>query len=189
MKLKAIEVDGLYRVFNHRVPLTANDRITIVHGPNGFGKTVMLQMIASLIKGDAAVFEHVPFSEFRLMFDDNSKMVVRKAPDVRARENKGHSPLTFTRIDANGNTSTVGDMVADLPADVLNRVDSFIPGPFRRSENGWRGSEGEFYSLADILRLYPDAAQALPKKFRNRHFRTLADAIPVFFGFCAISGG
>jgi hypothetical protein len=183
MKLKSVEVDGLFQVFDHRIPLAAADRVTIVHGPNGFGKTVVLQMIASLISGDTAVFEHVPFSEFRLLFDDDSKFVVKKSMDPKGRDAKGHSALTFDRLDAAGSKIASGgkDALGDLPEEILNQIDRHVPGMFHRSENGWRGPGGEFHDVNEILRRYPNAGQALPKRFRKRRSINLSRDLPVFF--------
>ena len=60
MRVKAIEVDSLFGTFDHSIPLINPDRVTIIHGPNGYGKTVMLKMITSIIRGDTSIFEHVP---------------------------------------------------------------------------------------------------------------------------------
>ena len=44
LRLKRIEVDGLFRVYDHRIDLDLNDRVTLLHGPNGVGKTSILRM-------------------------------------------------------------------------------------------------------------------------------------------------
>ena len=44
-------------MFDHEIPLNQESRITIVHGPNGVGKTVLLKMIDSLFNYE---FRHVP---------------------------------------------------------------------------------------------------------------------------------
>ena len=48
MRVSEISVTGLFGIFNHHIPLTHSDRVTIIHGPNGLGKTMMLRMIAAL---------------------------------------------------------------------------------------------------------------------------------------------
>ena len=48
MRIKQIEVTNLFGVFNHVVPLKFTDNITIIHGPNGLGKTVLLKMVNGL---------------------------------------------------------------------------------------------------------------------------------------------
>ena len=77
MGVKEIQVSGLFGTFDHKIPLTHADRITIIHGPNGFGKTMMLKMIAALIDGRTGIFERVPFREFRVVFDNGTIATVR----------------------------------------------------------------------------------------------------------------
>ena len=45
MRIKQVSVTNLFGVFNHEIPLNLDDKITIIHGPNGSGKTVLLKMI------------------------------------------------------------------------------------------------------------------------------------------------
>jgi len=44
-RIKRIEVVGLFGLYDHVIDLNLEDRVTILHGPNGVGKTVLLQMI------------------------------------------------------------------------------------------------------------------------------------------------
>ena len=50
MKIKEIEIRSLFGYFDHKIPLKTDDRITIIHGPNGVGKTTVLRLISSLFK-------------------------------------------------------------------------------------------------------------------------------------------
>jgi len=43
-RLTKIEVVNLFGIFKHTIPLNLTDRITIIHGPNGYGKTVLLSL-------------------------------------------------------------------------------------------------------------------------------------------------
>ena len=56
MRVKKIGVKGLFGVFDHEIPLENVDRVTIILGPNGFGKTVMLRMVAALVEGTTSIF-------------------------------------------------------------------------------------------------------------------------------------
>ena len=48
MQIKQISVSGLFGIFDHVIPLNMDDRITVIHGPNGFGKTAMLTILDGL---------------------------------------------------------------------------------------------------------------------------------------------
>ena len=48
MRITKISVKGLFGMFDHEIPLNQESRITIVHGPNGVGKTVLMELVHSL---------------------------------------------------------------------------------------------------------------------------------------------
>ena len=53
-------------------------RIAIIHGPNGYGKTIILTMIHSLFNGKFDVFYDVPFEELCIEFDNRETLLVSK---------------------------------------------------------------------------------------------------------------
>ncbi|MEW6639113.1 MAG: AAA family ATPase [Pseudomonadota bacterium] len=77
-KLSAFEVDGLFGFFNHRIVLRTERRITIIHAPNGYGKTAILRMIAGFFGGSLLVFRQYEFSTVRLIFTDGSAVKIRQ---------------------------------------------------------------------------------------------------------------
>src|SRR5262245_35447091 len=72
MRVKGISVKKLFGVFDHSIPLNMEERITIIHGPNGFGKTIMLRMLDGFFNSRYAVWRTTPFEEFRIDFEDES---------------------------------------------------------------------------------------------------------------------
>ncbi|NET60165.1 MAG: excinuclease, partial [Symploca sp. SIO2E6] len=72
MRIQQISVSGLFGIFDHVIPLNMDERITIIHGPNGFGKTVMLKMLDGFVNSRYSVFRTIPFSQFKVEFDNCS---------------------------------------------------------------------------------------------------------------------
>lgn len=79
MRIRQISVRKLFGVFDHTIPLNQGERITIIHGPNGYGKTVLLRMIDGFFNEDYAILHNTPFDELRLDFTDESYL--RLVPD------------------------------------------------------------------------------------------------------------
>jgi len=50
MRIKKITVKKLFGMFCHEIPLNMDDHITIIHGPNGIGKTILLKMLNALFR-------------------------------------------------------------------------------------------------------------------------------------------
>ncbi len=76
MRITKISVTGLFGQYDHVIPLNQEDRITIIHGPNGVGKSILLRMIHGLLLANYAAFRQVRFHEFRAVFDDGRCLVV-----------------------------------------------------------------------------------------------------------------
>lgn len=81
LRLERIEVDGLFGIFDHRIPLNLEDRITLLHGPNGVGKTMVLRMVNALLQGRLEFFRNIPFSRFALSFSEGSTLQIRCRAD------------------------------------------------------------------------------------------------------------
>ena len=60
-RVKSIHVRKLFGVYDHDVVLNADERVTIVHGPNGVGKTALLRLTNTLLLGNYLAFLTVRF--------------------------------------------------------------------------------------------------------------------------------
>lgn len=76
VRVVAIEVDALFGLYDHVIALNLEDRVTIVHGPNGVGKTAMLRLVAAAFSGRLFEFTRVPLREFRVRFNDGSTLCI-----------------------------------------------------------------------------------------------------------------
>ena len=71
VRITKISVQGLFGMFDHEIPLNRESRITIVHGPNGVGKTVLMQMVHGLFNYDYSyVAFGVPFGQIQIEFEN-----------------------------------------------------------------------------------------------------------------------
>ena len=68
MQIEKISITGLFGMFNHVIPLNTKEGITIIHGPNGFGKTTILRILYDLFGSRSGALTRVPFSQFRVDF-------------------------------------------------------------------------------------------------------------------------
>src|SRR6478672_1584732 len=76
--LTEIQVTRLFGMFDHTVKLNQDDRLTIITAPNGFGKTVLLRLTSAFFTGRYHEFFRTGFREFRLCFNDNTRLSVHK---------------------------------------------------------------------------------------------------------------
>lgn len=71
VRIKSIKATGLFGLYDHRVTLN-DERVTVIHGPNGVGKTVFLKLTHAFLRGRYNEIVRVPFRSFEILFDDGS---------------------------------------------------------------------------------------------------------------------
>ncbi len=71
MRIKQISVYGLFGIFDHVIPLNRDERITVIHSPNGFGKTVILRILNSLFNYKYSESIEIPLKNFKLELDND----------------------------------------------------------------------------------------------------------------------
>jgi predicted ATP-binding protein involved in virulence len=86
MKIRKLSVKNLFGIFNHVVPLNLDEHITIIHGPNGYGKTILLKILKSIFESNYSLLREIPFSEIMLEFDNEVQLRITKARDSRLRD-------------------------------------------------------------------------------------------------------
>jgi predicted ATP-binding protein involved in virulence len=174
MRVSRISVKKLFGVFDHEIPLSNSRSVTIIHAPNGFGKTVMLEMVAALGGGETDIFERIPFEEFRIDFDNGTAWTVS-----RGTSEIGMPPsLEYFRIDERG-TAEKAD-VPGLPDELLDEIDSRVPAPYRRFGSGWVDQDdGIEYTLDEITDMFPPAA-ALAKQLLRAYPKSRFGGLEVF---------
>lgn len=78
MKIKQISATDLFGTFDHVIPLNLSEHVTIIIGPNGYGKTTILKMLYGLFSGRFSIFFKIPFSEFALELDNGGYIRIEK---------------------------------------------------------------------------------------------------------------
>src|ERR1039458_5038539 len=90
MRLRRICIFGLFGRFDYEINLNMEERITILHGPNGFGKTTILRMVHDLFAGRYSKLRAETFRDFRIDFEDGRSLIVTNIDE------NGSNTLTVT---------------------------------------------------------------------------------------------
>lgn len=88
MKINTISIKNLFGIFDHDIPLNTQEHITIIHGPNGFGKTILLTLINAVFNSQYQELRRIPFRELSIHFDNSSSLSFKKDTLVQEGENK-----------------------------------------------------------------------------------------------------
>ena len=109
-RVREIQTRKLFGLYNHDVKLFLDDRVTILHGPNGVGKTILLKLIHAVFSQDIPFLLSVPCEQLTITIDDGTKIDIRQhKANEEAAQNKS-SPLTGT---LHFTITRHGDMIPD----------------------------------------------------------------------------
>ena len=154
LRLQRIVVDGLFRIYDHDITLNLDSRVTLLHGPNGVGKTVVLGMINALLKKNFGYFRNVPFSRLRLEFHDGS--VLQLESENATAVDESVYALRLTRDREERSAKVTGTSKADV---VAARIGFLRPnGLFPQTWVDVR--DGEVLTAQEVLSRFSESAPA-----------------------------
>ena len=72
MRIKSIEIIGLFEMFDHEIDLNLDRRLTILYGINGIGKTILFRMLNAFYNFNFQYLLKIPFNELIIRYEKNS---------------------------------------------------------------------------------------------------------------------
>jgi predicted ATP-binding protein involved in virulence len=164
MQIKQISVTGLFGIFDHVIPLNMAEHITIVHGPNGFGKTAILRLLNGFFNSRYSVFREIPFNHFQIVFDSETIIDIVKILDDSGRKAKVILLLSDSNSEVFSLDLTTPNTLDEIsfPIELLNE----IIGLRQVDVNLWLYMPtNEHLSLSEVLDRFEDS---LPSSIRLR---------------------
>ena len=74
--IKRILIEKLFSRFNYDISI--NQGITIITGPNGFGKSTILRIVNAISNGNISYFRRLDFYTITVEFDKADKISIKK---------------------------------------------------------------------------------------------------------------
>lgn len=160
MRIRRVTVEKLFGIFDHDIELNVADHITILSGPNGFGKTILLRMILNFFRGRYGIFRRVPFTVFQVTFEQGQFLRLERREDSRQETGGSQKPSIYLKITSSRDNKsfeppspsrsgrTIRSVIADLKMELALAAKS------RSSKDSQPGSELE---APDWLREWLDA--------------------------------
>ncbi len=185
MRIKQITVKHLFGIFDHTINLNMEERITIIHGKNGFGKTSILRLVNGFFNLKYSDIRAIPFQKFTIIFDDKSFVDILKPSTSRNKKSNGRPKITFnfTSSDQKEEPTFSPDSPDGKTISFpLGMIDDFIPDLDRVGSEKWLYTPTkEILYLEDI---YERFGEYLPKQFQQESsdwLNKIRDSINVRF--------
>ncbi len=145
-RLERVEVDGLFGIYNHHIDLKLDARVTLLHGPNGVGKTTILKMVHALLTREFSYLRQVPFERLLLRFHDGAELEL-------TRDDGGTDAEVGTlQLTANGVNKSTSVPLTPSMAEVTAAEYDFLQ---RMGEGAWIDRrDGELLTDLEVVRRY-----------------------------------
>ena len=189
MRLAQVEVLGLFDRFNHNLPFSATEPITIMIGPNGFGKTMILRILNGLFNSPLKGLERLPFGRVNVHFDDSSTLTAMRTVSKRtASRAHDQSIISLEYATSSGSTKCVTSDDArvneeDLPFSV-DHIEDLVPALDQIGPEQWLNlSTGSVLDLDDVIATFGDQLPLHPTVLGSEMawLRMLRQSMPVRF--------
>lgn len=180
-RISKIQVNKLFGLFDHEVVLRPDDRITIIHGPNGFGKTAILRLTSALVNGRDSELRSIRYESFSMQMENGTKIEVcqKLIEDGQLALDLGPqlkvSQMLVFRFYEDG--QNISEEFQDIQFDVSKFIERFIPHLTRIDFDTWDDRRlGSTLSSEDILNIYSDELPTFaPKRGRKKKPNWLSD--------------
>ena len=117
IRVKSIHVSGLFGMYDHDVVLNESERMTVVHGPNGVGKTVLFKLVQDMLAGPGVDLLKYPFRECQIEFTNAATLIARS----------GNNDSTVKVSSRLGQTTSNVDIDAKSFSKLAHRLEQRLP--------------------------------------------------------------
>lgn len=152
MRITEICARNLFGIFNHTVTMKLDERITIIHGKNGVGKTALLRIINSLFRLNFYELSKIYFDELTIKFDDCSYVRVNQINQVDNIKLNKNFVLNYKKQNWNEEkqfeTKVLDVNTLDFPLSIIDT----LPQLERISLRAWVNLDtNEILTLEDVF--------------------------------------
>lgn len=102
MFIKSLKITKLFDLFDYDIPLETPEGLRILTGPNGFGKTTILNIIYNILNESFLFFHELVFEEITLVLSDGTTINFTKSIDKNLNNQGNISRFTVTIVDKTG---------------------------------------------------------------------------------------
>jgi len=157
MYISSFKVTGLFGYFDHDIPFRTKDRITIVHGPNGVGKTTILRLLQDIFSLRLHAIRSVPFKKIEIRFLPKGALTIFHTGGL-GEKGSPHLRLIYRcgkeKIEHTVEPVKEKDIRRRLPFSIVERM---IDQLERMGPEEWLDqSTGAILTIEDVLFKYGD---------------------------------
>lgn len=184
-QLRSVRVTEVLGEYDHKFEFRGDGAFAIIYGPNGVGKTRLLEILEAVAALNVAKLSSLPFARCELLYSDNTQLNVSKvAPEQR--DDIGHDSglavldLQYELIHADGSALMSQVSATSDFSSWLARMTSWQPID---GTTLWRNElDGEVALFSDLRPRYFGRYRQLKRQGDSVPGREIDSAIQTFAG-------
>lgn len=95
MMIASIEINRLFNEYDYTLDL--HQGLTFLHSPNGYGKSTLMRLVYSALRGDVKYISQVPFERMDIIFTDGTALIIESNEGdlfIQAQKNELETEIT-----------------------------------------------------------------------------------------------
>ena len=163
--MRRIRIHGLHGLYNYDYTIPDNQNVSVITGPNGYGKTTILNILNSIFKGDFWYFYYLVFQEIIVDFVGGPFVKIIKVivSDSESILDSGSLDSSYVRIEFNQGGAIIDsfEIKDSYIRDILRKIREdkfFLKSERSLSQEEWLNS---FYKLEEDIYIQNSARNLL----------------------------
>ncbi|WP_339875661.1 AAA family ATPase [uncultured Algoriphagus sp.] len=164
--VKSIKIEGLFGMFNYLIEYPTTENVLIITGPNGFGKTQVLNILFNLFNRKFLFFNKLVFDKITVCLSGNIKIVIDKTSIsneyqlelIEFEEEVIKTPKKDLKFGfyENEQEIEVFNYSVDLNENLIRTIDRYLPVS-RISIDKWIDRRNDqIVGIDELLHIYTD---------------------------------
>ena len=121
MRIRKINVEELFDYYSYEIVMKEHDAISIIHAPNGYGKTTVFKMVNYLLELDIIGISAVPLKKFVVEFTECTILRVKRVEE-KIIERRGSYLTGFLEFEIENIAGKIYDFSISTADYVLERI-------------------------------------------------------------------
>jgi predicted ATP-binding protein involved in virulence len=177
MKINSIKIENLFDIFHYDIAFKPNENVLIITGPNGYGKTMILNIIFNLFSRKFLFFQKLVFEKITICLDENITILIGKTNNDAQKSIFGEDENKF-KISFRFYQNEIELENLNYSQKSENNIERFIESylPIHRvASNKWIDpSTDKILNTDDVLTEYVDQ---LPDEITKNILRVKSDKV------------
>lgn len=159
-RLVSVEATRVLGEYTHRIDIDSGKKFSIVYGPNGVGKTKMMEIIHGVSCLDLRRLKGIPFESATLRYSDGSCLQVKQSLDSESRMDNDEDENSDISLEFSLCRPGHRELIWRTRDDHFRRIVEMRTPFVQESPDTWRDlRDGELITTSEIISRHPSLEQ------------------------------